>query len=967
MMMRQLRHPGRRLPASVGASLATLVLFMGATQASPARAAVQFESWSTEPASLLAGAHADLVSSWVYRESTPESGVLVDKDNVQEIIVKLPPGTLGNVNNFLKCPRRLFTQEVNKTQHKSEELVGCPAASEVGEAALHFSYTVPEGNGTGDHKILTETVPIYSVEPGPGEPALLGIQGIVVEALNAVVPLAVPIRLIVRAEDNYAVTTKSEDITLASGGVLLGAKITLWAIPGAHARIPGFGNGESLQPEPASARKPFMENPTSCSEPLVSRQLVDTYQEPEVFTEAVFPESLALTKYLTGCESVPFAPSVDVGPRPAEHPGEDTTQAGTLTGVTVNLMVPQNNDPLGQRTSEVEKVVATLPQGMTLSPSAASNGLHACSDAQLAYLSSSPAECPASSEVGTAEVISPLLTGPLIGQVFIGQPLSTDQSSGKMFRLFLQLQGFGVVVKVEGSVTLDPQSGQITGTFANLPQQPFSEFKLHFKGGPNAPLVNPPSCGSHTAVIQMTPYSAPESWASPSSSFETSFDGNGTPCPATLPFSASGSISSSDPRAGALAPFSVSFSRPDGDQAVRQITATLPPGLLGYISKIQLCDAADAAAGACPAESRIGVVSGIGGPGPDPVTIPGNVYLAEGSNGYPFELSVVVPAVAGPFNIGNVVVLAYIEVNNDGSITAVSGPVPSILDGVPVDIRGFMLTVDRPGFAVNPTNCGVLSASAALTSLAGATAEVSSPFQVSGCGGLGFKPSFTVAVQGSTSRLEGESLTARYSQKPGEANLHSVRVELPKQLPSRLTTLQKACAEAVFAVNPAACGRQSIVGTVKAWTPLLARPLVGPAYFVSHGGAKFPELIFVLQGDGVTIEVAGETFISKTGVTSSTFPTVPDVPVSGFQLKLPEGPYSALAATGRPCREKLVMPTTITGQNGVVVKQKTRIAVTGCPKAKNAKASRRKARQARHARRARNADRRHDGPRGGKR
>jgi hypothetical protein len=626
--------------------------------------------------------------------------------------------------------------------------------------------------------------------------------------------------------------------------------------------------------------------------------------------------------------------------------------------VDVDLKVPQSNDLGGQRSSEVEKVVARLPQGMTLSPSAASpsaaapNGLEACTDAELDYFSSSPAQCPVASQVGTAEVFSPLLPqapdgkeGALMGDVYVGEPLSTDATSGKMFRLFMELKGFGLDVKLEGEVTPDPQTGQLTATFwkapdqpaedaFGLPEQPFSEFKLHFRGGPNAPLVNPPTCGAHTATMQLTAYSNPSWPATVASTFATSYDGNGAPCPASLPFSPSASLSSADPRAGVSAPFTVKLERPDGSQAVGQITATLPPGLLGYLSKIALCDPADAAAGTCPAQSRIGVVSGTAGPGSDPVTVPGNVYLAEGSNGYPFELSVVVPAVAGPFDIGNVVVIAYLRVNNDGSITAISGPVPSILDGVPVDIRSASLTIDRPGFAVNPTSCAPLSVRGTLSSLAGATAAVFAPFQVSGCQGLPFRPSFMVSTQGSTSRAAGESLTARVSQKPGEANIHLVKVELPKQLPSRLTTLQKACPESVFFADPAACGRASLVGTATAWTPLLDKPLMGPAYFVSHGGAKFPELILVLQGDGVTIELPGETFISKAGITSSTFAAVPDVPISGFELNLPEGPYSALAANGAPCKEKLVMPTTITGQNGTTIKQSTKIAVTGCPKTK---------------------------------
>jgi hypothetical protein len=395
-------------------------------------------------------------------------------------------------------------------------------------------------------------------------------------------------------------------------------------------------------------------------------------------------------------------------------------------------------------------------------------------------------------------------------------------------------------------------------------------------------------------------------------------------------------VSTESSQAGALSPLTVSFSRGDGTQPLGQIDATLPQGLLGYVSKVALCETAAALAGACGAESRIGTVGTSAGAGPDPLTVQGSVYLAHGTGGYPFLLSVVVPAVAGPYNLGNVVVPVYLQVNNDGSLTAVSGPLPSILDGIPLDIRSVTMSIDRPGFTLNPTYCGPLALSGVATSLSGSTAPLSAPFAVSGCGSLPFKPSFTVATRGDTSKASGASLSVRVSQAPGEADIHSVRVELPKSLPSRLTTLQKACPEATFYANPATCDHASIVGTAIAYTPLLSAPLTGPAYFVSHGGAKFPELILVLQGDGITIELGGETFISKAGITSSTFAAVPDVPISGFELKLPEGPYSALAANGALCSQKLLMPTTLTGQNGVVVKQSTRIAVSDCPAAKPA-------------------------------
>jgi hypothetical protein len=323
--------------------------------------------------------------------------------------------------------------------------------------------------------------------------------------------------------------------------------------------------------------------------------------------------------------------------------------------------------------------------------------------------------------------------------------------------------------------------------------------------------------------------------------------------------------------------------------------------------------------------------------------------------GAPFGLSIVTPVVAGPFNLGTNVVRAKIEVDpHTAQITVTtdaSGPysVPTILAGIPTDIRSINAVIDRQGFMFNPTNCDPASFSGTATSAEGAHANLESHFQVGSCQSLKFKPDFTVSTAGKTSKANGASLDAKIvyptevpgaNQASSQANIASVKVDLPKQLPSRLTTLQKACTAAQFEANPAGCPAASVVGHAKVITPILPVPLEGPAYFVSHGGEAFPSLIVVLQGYGVTVDLVGTTFISKAGITSSTFKTTPDVPFSSFELALPEGKYSALA-TNLPakddysfCGQKLAMPTAFTAQNGAVIHQSTPISVTGCAKAK---------------------------------
>jgi hypothetical protein len=295
---------------------------------------------------------------------------------------------------------------------------------------------------------------------------------------------------------------------------------------------------------------------------------------------------------------------------------------------------------------------------------------------------------------------------------------------------------------------------------------------------------------------------------------------------------------------------------------------------------------------------------------------------------------VIAPAVAGPFDLGDVVVRAPVSINPvTAQVSTSANAIPTVLRGVPLKVRSVVITLDRPGFVLNPTSCEPMSVTTSIAGSNGAVATPTSRFQVGGCAQLSFKPGFTAATSAKTSKANGASLTVKLAPAPGEANIHRVKVELPKILPSRLTTLQKACTEAQFYANPAGCPSASRVGMAIARTPILSNPLVGPAYFVSHGGAKFPELVMVLQGEGVTFDLAGETFISKTGITSSTFNSVPDVPVSTFELTLPTGRYSALAANGNLCLQKLTMPTEIVGQNGAVIKKLTPIEVQGCSNA----------------------------------
>jgi hypothetical protein len=398
----------------------------------------------------------------------------------------------------------------------------------------------------------------------------------------------------------------------------------------------------------------------------------------------------------------------------------------------------------------------------------------------------------------------------------------------------------------------------------------------------------------------------------------------------------------------------------------------MPPGLLGALAGVPLCGEPQASLGTCGEASRIGSMTVAAGTGAHPFYEKGQIYLTGPYAGAPFGLSVVVPTVAGPFNLGNVVVRAQIGVDpQTAALTVTSDPFPQVIDGIPLRLRTANVTIGRPGFIFNPTNCAQQHVTATIASAQGAQASVSAPFAVAGCSGLKFAPSFHVSTQGKTSKAGGASLDAKLTYPSGsevgtlpggtqsspgaigsQANIAYVKVDLPKQLPSRLTTLQKACTAAVFNANPAGCPSASVIGVAKVSTPVLPVPLSGPVYFVSNGGAAFPNLLVVLQGYGVRVDLAGDTFISKAGITSTTFKTVPDVPFSSFELYLPEGRFSALGANlpakakGSFCGQSLTMPTEFVAQNGAVIKQSTKISVTGCPKKKKVKKARPKVKKA---------------------
>ncbi len=875
-----------------------------------------------------AGSHPfQLTSTIMLNENSEGEPIALTKD----LHFKLPAGFFGNPSPFKLCALQQFLALHEGIYND------CPLGSVVGVAKVWVHFT--ESSFSLLPSVAVST-PVYILVPAYGEPARFGFQ----------IDPGVPVFLgtAVRTGGDYGVTVNVSNISQAVG--FQGSQVTLWGVPGdpRHDNVRGEGcfwenhlfdgeiplGGVGCAPLGQPFPPPLLSLPTSCTGPLPTSVEADSWKQPGVFGSALTVEPLAAQD---GCNRLPFSPSLSVAP--------DGQAGSTPTGLTVGIHVPQTVDLAGGGLAEatVRNTTVTLPEGVTLAAGAA-DGLEACSQEEIGLETAAFPTCPDASKVATVTITTPLLPNPLEGEVYLA-----DQDAnpfGSLVALYLVARDpvSGVLIKVAGKVVLNPVSGQLVATFENTPNLPFEGLSMHFFGGARAPLATPASCGTYTTTSSI------EGWAgnppsSPSSSFEIVSGPNGEPCASPLPFAPSLAAGTTSIQAGGYTPFTMTMSREDGNQNLEAVQLRMPEGLAGTLSTVKLCGEPQADAGTCGPESLIGHTTVSVGLGGDPYTVTGGqVFITGPYEGAPFGISVVVPAKAGPYNFGTVVVRGKIEVNPTTSALTITtdtmGPykIPTILEGIPLEIKHVNVTIDRPGFVFNPTNCSPLQITGSLTSTEGASDSLAVPFQVTNCAVLAFKPKLEASTSGKASRASGASLTVKlgYPAGPYDANIAKVKVELPKQLPSRLTTLQKACKAVVFEANPAGCPAASIVGHATAVTPLLPVPLTGPAYFVSHGGEAFPSLVIVLQGYGVTVDLVGSTFINKAGITSSTFKTVPDAPVGTFELTLPQGPYSALAANADLCKTKsLTMPTEFIGQNGALIKTTTKIAVTGCAKAKH--------------------------------
>jgi len=868
----------------------------------------------------------------------------------KDVSGKLPPGLIGNPVPFPTCSLGQFL-----TPNAYIEENSCPPQTAVGVATVTF-----EDPGILGHVTALES--IYNLEPYAGEPARFGFS---VEVGDVYVILDTSIRS--GPGEDYGVTISSTNITQTTG--LEGVQLNFWGVPGdpihdsvrgEQCILEGYSKIEGHLPclHTEAAHPPsLLTMPTSCNGPLQSSLETDSWTERGQFVHVPTSEPL---QAMDGCNRLPFSPIMSA---------EATTdRASTPSGLNFNLDFKDEGltSTNGLAQSQLKDTSVLLPEGLTINPSAGV-GLGGCTPADYARetVNSQPGEgCPNDSKLGTVEIETPLLAQKIHGAIYIAEPYNNPFGSLVALYVVAKNPETGILIKLVGKVTPNPLTGQLTTTFENTPQLAFSHFNFHFREGQQAPLISPPTCGTYNTSAVLTPWSEPMAPVTETSSFSVTkgYDGGACPAGGVPPFKPGITSGLINNNAGAYSSFYLHLTRTDAEQEISGFSTNLPSGLTGNLSGIPFCPEADIeaarrktgaqeeAAPSCPAASEVGHTLVGTGVGAVLAYVPGKLYLGGPFHGAPFSLVSVTSAVVGPFDLGTVVLRFGLNIDPTTARVNVdptsSEPIPTILDGIVTHVRDIRVYVDRHNFTLNPTSCNPLSIASTLNSDRGASSTVTSPFQASNCQALAFKPGFKVSTNGKTSRKNGASLTVKltYPNAPQgtQANIAKVKVDLPKQLPSRLTTLQKACTAAQFETNPAGCPADSIVGHAKAITPLIPEPLTGPAYFVSHGGAKFPELIIVLQGYGVTIDLHGETFINPAGITSSTFRAVPDQPVGSFELTLPQGPDSALAANGNLCKAKLTMPTIFVAQNGKEVHQATKITATGCPKGKKAKAKHKK-------------------------
>ncbi len=892
-------------------------LFSLAIAASPALAIDEIESFSTTASTTQAGGHPDLSTSFTLKNpGEPEAA--------QNVIFNAPQGVFGNTNAITHCSSSDFA------------LDQCPSNSQAGLITVYAKY-----KGSSDY--LLGTAPIFDLEPQGDEPALFAF---ITPTLN--IPITIPVA--VRTGSDYGLRFTVQDITQVTP--LAGAKMTFWGfpaeeshsgerfpkgIPGEPANCAGLTDTSCLgAPVPSSIPvHPLTDNPTTCTgKPLTTTLEVQTYEDPEHFSrkESEYPET-------TQCDLEVFNPVLYASPT--------TTETDAPSGLNIELSAPQFLG-FAASPSELKSATVTLPVGFTINPDAA-DGQSACADSQANFGSEGPAECPNQSKIGTFSIEAQALSGPLEGAVYIGEP-----KPGNQYRLFLIASGFGINAKLVGSLRPNPETGQLTAEFENLPEVPFETFQLHLFSGERALMATPISCTVYTTRAEFYPWNTSLAEQQSTQIFGLESGPHGSPCPGQArPFSPSLEAGTSDATAGSHSSFTLKLSREDGDQFLGKLNFKMPPGLTANLHGVTYCPEASIAAAAqtlgrleqsdprCPASSEIGTSNVAAGPGSHPFHAVGKIYMAGPFQGAPLSLVAITPALAGPYDYGTVVVRVALHIDPlDAHVIADSETVPEIIGGIPIRMRSIQVNIDKPNFMINPTNCSPFAVSSEGIGDQGTVANFSSYFQAVNCFSLPFAPRMSITQLGgrkSTARSKDPALAIELNTNAGDANIKSIAVTLPKAFEIDQRHLGNLCDRAELASDQCA-GRQPI-GEAKTETPLLEKSLQGPVYAVSGFGV-LPHLAFILGGQ-VTLMPEAESSSVQNGRLKTVVPVVPDAPIGHFRFTLFGGSQGYLSNTQSLCSAPTVSTIEFSGQNGKSFTQQVKTK-TACGASKPRRKSKRK-------------------------
>ena len=913
---------GSMSPASVSGTrwgafaLATLAsLLVGFVLAGAASASQPIESFEVQSSTTQAGGHPDL-------ETTLSLGSPGEPEAAENVIVNLPEGLFGNPHAITTCTSADLA------------LAACPISSQAGIITVRANYG-------GFSNYLLGTGPVYDMEARSSEETAR--FAFIAPVLN--VPISIPVA--VRTGSDYGLRMTVSGITQTMP--LAYARITIWGFPadpshdnfrfpkgsvGSPAGCPQEGSAACASqngtvPHPAGiAVEPLTDNPSVCTEaPLRVTLDVQTYQDPGHLShaESTYPPT-------TGCEKQKFNPVFNA----ALTTGEADAPAGIDMELKAPLFESQAASP-----SNIRSAVLTLPEGLSINPDAA-DGQTACTDAQASFNSEAPARCPDNSKIGNFEIKTPALTGPLTGSLYFGEP-----KPGNQYRVFMVADGFGIHAKLISSVRPNPATGQLVIRAVDLPQVPFDEFDLHLFSSQRGLVATPVRCGIYGTDSVFVPWNNTLAYQHSRPTLSVKGGPNGRPCPAQKrPFAPRLVAGTLTPIAGAFSDFSLQLDRDDGDQFLRDLNFTMPPGFTGSLRGLSYCPEASIAHAAanpgrveqalpsCPASSQIGTSNVAAGPGTHPFHVEGRLYLAGPLNGAPLSLAVVTPALAGPYDYGTQVVRVALFVDPlTAQVRALSDTVPEIIGGVPLRLRSIRVSINRPNFAINPTNCAPLSVASQGIGAEGTVTDFYSYFHVVNCESLGFKPKMVF-------RQRGGSRKARRSANPKlqidlrtrghDANIGSLSVTLANAFEIDQRHLGNICSERELSEKQ--CAGRTPIGKAVTWTPLLDHPLSGPVYAVSGSGG-LPRLAFILNGQ-VHLVPRADTKTVKGGRLQTTVPVIPDAPIGHFRMIVFGGKKGYLANTRDICRHVPSVVVSYRAQNGRRSKQRTKVK-TACGGKKN--------------------------------